>query len=237
MDSTELSSMNNQTGLDWKEILSSSSAVILGYLPIGFAYGVLGINAGLTVAQVVLMSVIVLAGSAQLIAVSLFALQITPLSIITTTFFVNLRHMLMSAALSPFLKSWKGYQVGLFSFGITDETFAVHSLRFSQNKTEPKQAVLINLTCQLAWVSGSLLGAFAGNMIGDVRKFALDFALPAMFIALLILQIRHRHHIIIALIAALMSIIFWQIGATQWHVIIASVLAALIGAGVDAWKK
>ncbi len=223
--------------INWGNTLSAAMPVVLGYLPIGFAYGVLAINAGLSIIQTVLMSIIVYAGSAQLIAVSLFAQAIHPLSIIATTFIVNLRHMLMSAALAPHMRDWKSYQVILFSFELTDESFGVHSLRFDRGENQPKSTILINFICQSAWVLGSLLGAVAGNLIQDVRPFALDYALPAMFIALLILQIKNRKHLIIALISAGLSLILWQLGATQWHVIIATIIAATLGAGVETWLK
>ena len=211
--------------------------VVMGYLPIGFAYGVLAINAGLSIFQTVLMSIIVYAGSSQLIAVSLFAQAIHPLSIIATTFIVNLRHMLMSAALAPHLRKWHKHQVALFSFELTDESFGVHSLRFDHGETNPAPTITINAICQSAWVIGSFLGAAAGNLIQDVRPFALDYALPAMFIALLILQIKNRLHLLIAALSAGLSLIFWQLGATQWHVILATILAATIGAGVETWQK
>ena len=217
--------------------ITTAFPVVMGYLPIGFAYGVLAINAGLSIFQTVLMSIIVFAGSAQLIAVSLFAQILHPLSIIATTFIVNLRHLLMSAALAPHLKTWKPSQVALFSFELTDESFGVHSLRFNQGQNSPAPTITINVICQLAWVIGSYLGAVAGNLIQDVRPFALDYALPAMFIALLILQINRRTHLFIALLSAVLSIIFWQLGATQWHVILATLIAATIGAGVDTWKQ
>jgi len=221
----------------WKNSITTALPVMMGYLPIGFAYGVLAINAGLTIFQTVLMSVIVFAGSAQLIAVSLFAQAIHPLSIIATTFIVNLRHLLISAALAPHLRNWKNSQVALFSFELTDESFGVHSLRFDRGENQPVSSITINIICQSAWVIGSFLGAAAGNLIQDVRPFALDYALPAMFIALLILQIKHRTHLWIALFSAALSLLLWQLGATQWHVILATVISATIGAGVETWKK
>lgn len=221
----------------WGHTLSTALPIVMGYLPIGFAYGVLAINAGLSIFQTVLMSIIVYAGSAQLIAVSLLAQSIHPISIIATTFIVNLRHLLMSAALAPHLNRWKQHQVALFSFELTDESFGVHSLRFDQGENQPTSTIIINVICQLAWVLGSLLGAVAGNLIKDVRPFALDYALPAMFIALLILQIKNRTHLFIALFSAVLSLFLWQFGATQWHVIIATIIAATIGAGVDTWQN
>lgn len=234
MSAIELSRLKKPA---WGHTLSTALPVVMGYLPIGFAYGVLAINAGLSIFQTVLMSIIVYAGSAQLIAVSFLAQSIHPISIIATTFIVNLRHLLMSAALAPHLREWKQHQVALFSYELTDESFGVHSLRFDRGENQPTPSIIINGICQLAWVLGSLLGAVAGNLIKDVRPFALDYALPAMFIALLILQIKNRTHLLIALISAVLSLILWQFGATQWHVIIATIIAATIGAGVDTWQK
>lgn len=68
--------------INWGNTLSAAMPVVFGYLPIGFAYGVLAINAGLSIFQTVLMSIIVYAGSAQLIAVSLFAQAIDRKSVV-----------------------------------------------------------------------------------------------------------------------------------------------------------
>lgn len=223
----------NSSPITW---VAPAFPIMMGYLPIGFAYGVLAVNAGLSVFQTVLMSIIVYAGSSQLIAASLFAQMVNPISIIATTFIVNLRHMLMSAALAPYLQTWRNGEVAAFSFELTDESFGIHSLRFEKGENQPTSSITINLMCQLAWVAGSMLGAITGNLIEDVRPFALDYALPAMFIALLILQIRNRRHVIIAVLGALLSLVLWIFGATQWNVIIATVIAAAAGAGLDTWK-
>jgi 4-azaleucine resistance transporter AzlC len=75
--------------------------IILGYVPVGFAYGVLAQKSGLSGINTLLMSLLVYAGSAQLIAVGLFAAGAAPLAIVATTFVVNLRHLLMSAPWRP----------------------------------------------------------------------------------------------------------------------------------------
>ena len=220
----------------WIRSVSPALPVMMGYLPIGFAYGVLAVNGGLTVFQTVLMSIIVYAGSSQLIATGLFAQAINPFSIIATTFIVNLRHMLMSASLAPYLKNWRNSQVVAFCFELTDESFGIHSLRFERGETNRKATLAINFLCQLSWVTGSLLGAVAGNLIQDVRPFALDYALPAMFIALLILQIRNHTFLMIAIISGLLSLALWLVGITKWNVIIATIIGAAIGAGVETWQ-
>lgn len=220
-----------------KRILTPALPVVLGYIPVGFAYGVLGVNAGLSTFNTILMSIFVFAGSAQLMATGFFAQGLNPFSILITTFIVNLRHLLMSASLSTHMKNWKQYEVAGFCYELTDETFAVHSMRFTNGDTSAIPAMSINLICQLSWVVGTVLGALAGNLISDVRPFALDYALPAMFIALLILQVHNRKHIIVAIVAAVTSIILWRIGITQWNVILATVIGATLGAILETSKK
>jgi 4-azaleucine resistance transporter AzlC len=216
---------------------SQAFPVILGYIPIGFAFGLLAQNAGLSPANTLAMSVLVYAGSAQLIAVGLFASGVSPLSIILTTWIVNLRHMLMAAALSPYLKLWRRALLPLFAFQLTDETFGLHSTRFAQAGAQPKEALAVNVVSQAAWVSGTILGIIAGNLIQDVRPFGLDYALVAMFIALLVFQIRRRLHIAIAAVAGILSLALLQAGFGQWNVIIATVIAASIGVWMESWIK
>ncbi len=217
--------------------LGPALPVVLGYLPIGFAFGVLAAGAGMSAAGSLLMSLIVFAGSAQLVAVGLIVQGLNPWAIIATTFVINLRHLLMSASLSPYMQKWSGLQIAGFSFELTDETFGVHSLRFNRGETAPNPALLINLVCHLAWVIGSLLGVLTGGLIGDVRPLGLDYALPAMFIALLVMQLRGRVYLAAAAIAAGLSMLIWYAGLTQWNVILAAVAAAAAGAGVERWQK
>ena len=77
--------------VSWLRGASRALPITLGYVPIGFAYGVLAEKAGLSAFNTLTMSIFVYAGSAQLIAVGLFDTNAAPLSIILTTFIVNLR--------------------------------------------------------------------------------------------------------------------------------------------------
>ncbi|HEU4964454.1 MAG TPA: AzlC family ABC transporter permease [Bacilli bacterium] len=211
--------------------------VVMGYLPIGFAYGVLADQAHLSLFSTVLMSLIVYAGSSQLIAAALFAAGQPMLSIVFTTFVVNLRHLLMSAALAPHLSRWPQWQRLLFAAELTDEAFALHSLQFHKEVPSKGQVFAVNITSQLSWVVGSLLGYVAGTLFTDVEVFGLDYALPAMFVALLILQIQHRNMVIVAVLTGLLSIGLTLLGVTTWAVIIATVIGATIGVVLDAWTK
>ncbi len=209
--------------------LRQVTPVILGYLPVGFAYGVLAQKAGLSVLNTVLMSVFVYAGSAQLIAVAMFAAGAAPLAVIITTFIVNLRHMLMSAALAPHLKNMRPMEVAAMTAELTDESFALHATRFARGENDKAETFGINTIAHISWITGSVLGILASGLIGDVRPLGLDFALPAMFLVLLVWQIHNRHHMYAAVAAAMLSVGLYLSGCEQWNVILATLIAASLG--------
>ncbi len=221
----------------WMSALRQASPIVMGYVPVGAAFGVLAHKTGLSLINTVLMSTIVFAGSAQLIAVAMFAAGMPPLSIIATTFVVNLRHLLMTASLAPHLKSWKKWQLALFAYKITDEAFALHSARFARGDTDKTTSFLINSIAHVSWVLASWAGFLTGSTIPDIKPLGLDYALPAMFIALLTMQVKNGLHIFVAGFTGLVSIALIQAGADQWSVIIATVIGATFGVGVESWMK
>ncbi|MBG0774672.1 AzlC family ABC transporter permease [Oleidesulfovibrio alaskensis] len=220
--------------------------IVLGYLPVGFAFGVLADKTGLSPLEAVFMSTAVFAGSAQLIAVGMLATAAgagaAMFSVVLTTFVVNLRHLLMAASLAPYLRRWSRPMQALFAFQLTDETFAMHAVHFQSSKAGNGVAALqseyvpdkaetlgLNMTAQLGWVAGSALGALFGGLIGDVKPLGLDYALPAMFVALLVAQVRGRLHVVVAVTSAAVSVGLAYAGAGQWNVILATVFAATLG--------
>lgn len=212
--------------------LRISIPVILGYGPIGLAYGVLARQGGLTLLETVLMSIFVYAGSAQFIAVALWQAQAEPLAIIFTTFFVNLRHFLMSAALSPYLARYSKRWLAYFSYEMTDETFALHSvnLRGGNPSYGGETILVVNAASHLAWTLSSAVGYLAGAVFGEPETLGFDFALPAMFIALLVMQARRRLDLGVACLAAGLSLGLPYVIPGRWNVLIAAVVAAGVGA-------
>jgi 4-azaleucine resistance transporter AzlC len=218
--------------------VSRALPIVLGYVPIGLAYGVLAQKAGLSALNTLLMSLIVYAGSAQLIAVGLFAGGAPPLSIILTTFVVNLRHLLFSAAVAPSLKRWRKVELAAFAYELTDETFAVHSAQFvSEGVPGRAEVFATNVTAQVSWVLGTALGILVDQVIADVKPLGLDYALPAMFIALLVLQIKERIQVAVALLAGVVSVGLFLVGLNQWNVIVATVIVATVGVVLEQWNK
>lgn len=215
--------------------------IVLGYLPVGFAYGVLSANAGLSAWNTLLMSLLVYAGSAQLIAVGLLAAQASGPSILAMTFIVNLRHLLMSAALAAALRTWPRRLLLAFGCELTDETFGLHASQLAdpeRNYAEDKTALFAsNLTAHLAWVCGSGLGLAASALIVDVRPIGLDYALPAMFLALLVAQCKTWRHALVAVTCAGLSLGLYASGVKQWNALLAAAVGACVGVGAEVWIR
>jgi 4-azaleucine resistance transporter AzlC len=216
---------------------SQALPVVFGYIPIGFAFGILAQKAGISTGNILAMSLLVYAGSAQLIAVELFASGASPYAFILTTFVVNLRHMLMSAALSPYLREWPKALLPPFAFELTDETFALHSVRFPKEGARAGETLGVNLISQVAWVSGTWLGIVAGNLVADVKPFGLDYALAAMFVALLVFQLKAKSYILVAILSGTISVILILAGVSQWNVMIATVIGASVGVMLESWTN
>ncbi|OEF97208.1 hypothetical protein BHF68_14855 [Desulfuribacillus alkaliarsenatis] len=216
---------------------SKGLPIFIGYLPIGFAYGILAMQAGFTVLDTMLMSVFVYAGSAQFIGVGMVAASSGIIAIILTTFLVNLRHLLMSASLAQRLKGHDKRKLALFSYWITDESFAVNSSWMRKEKYIHLTSLFsVSIVAYLGWITGSLLGALVGSQPIDVEKYGLDYALPAMFIILLIYQLENKKYIFLGLLAGILSIGFSQIVTHNLHIIIATVAVSTLGVVISRWK-
>lgn len=215
--------------------LWKSLPIVLGYFPIGLAFGVMAAGAGLGIWETVLMSVFVFAGSSQLIFLGLWEGQAGLAAITLTTFLVNLRHFLMSAALAPFLGHLKTWQQFVFAYEITDESFAIHVTDF-QKEIEPPPARIIstNLGAHCAWVCSSGLGAWLGGLVRDLETWGLDYALPAMFIALLVLQLDSKRRWFMAALSLASGILFFLAWGGHWYIIAATLLTATAGL---LWEK
>ncbi len=220
---------------DFKSGIKQAVPIIMGYLPIGIAYGLLAGKTELGIIGTVLMSIFVYAGSSQLICINMLGQNTGIFTIVMMTFVVNLRHLLMSASLSLNLKNTDRRILPIAGFFITDETFAVGSSSIEDYNHKGYFFLGLGLVSYLGWSLSSWLGAGLGNILPELNSSALDFVLPAMFIALLVLQLKNRLDILVAVIAGLLSLLFVQILPGNWNIIVATVIAATVGVGIEKW--
>lgn len=221
----------------WREALARVAPIAMGYVPVGMAYGVLAGKAGLCALNVLAMSLLVYAGSAQLVAVGFFAAGASALSIVATTFVVNLRHLLFSAAVAPSVSGWRKRELAAFAFELTDETFALHAARFGRGDRDKALTFAANVLAQASWVAGTALGVAAGDALGDGKAFALDFALPGMFLALLAGQVRTPSQAAAAVAGGGLSLAAAAAGASGLGTLAAGLLGAACGMGVETWTR
>jgi len=219
------------TGHERSAILRSGAVaawpICLGYIPIGLALGVLARQAGFSPLDIGLMSIFVFAGSAQFIAVAMISQGATPTALILTTLIVNFRHLLMSSSLVVHLRGTSRKFQLLFGYGITDESFAINTIRF-RGEWDPWRALALNQIANATWIISTIIGAIAGSLI-PAGAFGIDFALPAMFIALLVLQLQNRIHIITAVVAVGVSALWYLCLPGDSYAIAAATIAASCG--------
>ncbi len=211
--------------------------VVLGYLPIAVAFGILARQAGLPPLMTVLMSVMVFAGSSQFIGVSMIAGGASCGVIIMTTFLVNLRHLLMSASLSPYYQKFAVKWLPVLAFGLTDETFAVISTVFRQQPRDEGFILGLQLTSYLSWVTGSLLGAVLGGSLTAASALGLEYVLYAMFIFLLVIQLTDSKMVLVALFAGFAALLGAKLLPGHWFIILATILGASLGVVMEDGRK
>jgi 4-azaleucine resistance transporter AzlC len=221
----------------FKEGVKAALPIVLGYLPVGITFGVLARKAGLTSCEAGLMSLFVYAGASQFLAIEMISKGIPTLSIILATCFVNLRHVLMSSNLSIYLRNIRIPLLGLLSAQMTDESYAVAISKLPWIENRPHYLLGLQIVSQLAWVVGSFAGALLSSPATSTG-WGLPFALPALFICLLVLQIKNAHHFWVMVIAGMISVFFKWALPGNWYILLTALVASGIGMMIErVWRK
>lgn len=174
-----------------KSGIKETIPTVSGYLGIGIAFGIVAHSAGINTLLIFLMSAITYAGSAQFVIVGMLASKSPMLSIIFSAFLVNSRMILMSMTVAPYLKKNSMLKNILVGTLLTDESFALsmNKLNYTDHKLNFEWVNTTNVVSYLTWIVASVIGGLVGSLIPDPYKFGLDFAILAMFIGLLYMQI------------------------------------------------
>lgn len=169
--------------------------LIIGAIPFGLIFGALAQSSGLSLIGAMGMSAIVFAGSSQFIALGLLGVG-TPLGIIVlTTWVVNLRHLLYSVSLVPYVKHLNQTWKLPLGFWLTDENFMVTIQRYRQDDPSPYKhwfQLGSALAMYVNWQLCTLLGLTLGQRIPDAAAWGLDFAMVATFIGMTIPYLTNR---------------------------------------------
>ena len=168
--------------------LKASAPVFFGYVSIGFAYGFLLVKSGLEWYWAPVMSIIIFAGAAQFMAISLITQNKSLLEMGIAIFLLNARHMVYGFSVLDRFSSFKQFKKYLI-FGLTDETYALLTTIDPPEEADPERFDFwITLLNQSYWTAGGILGALLGSLISWEAP-GMEFALTALFTVLLIEQI------------------------------------------------
>ncbi len=190
----------------WKGV-RAEIPLLVGVFPFGMIYGALALDAGLSKAAAQMMSSILFAGSAQFVAAKLFADAAPALVILLTIAVVNLRHMLYSASLAPYVKDLSLKWKVLLSYLLTDECYAPSVLYYEEMGVTPSShwfAFGAGLALWSTWQVSTALGIFLGAAIPE--ELPLDFALPLTFIAMVVPGLKNRPAVVAALSAGTVAL-------------------------------
>lgn len=215
--------------------LADGLPIALGYFAVSFAFGLAVVEGGLSAWIAGVISLTNLTSAGQFAGVQLIFTHSPLFEIALTTLLINLRYSLMSLSLSQKIRPGTGLlQRLVISFGVTDEIYAVAISR--QGVLGTRYLLSLQSLPIVAWTCGTLAGALAGTILPDSLRSALGIALYAMFVAIIMPTLRHSRPValVVAIAIATSMLIAWTPFLSflrgGWQIIVATVVAAAIGA-------
>lgn len=201
--------------------------VAIGVAGYGIVFGVLATQAGLSVAEAALMSATVLAGAAQLIAIELWAPSTPVVAIVGTVFVVNLRYLLMGAALRPWFRQLSTRQRYASVFFVADENWALAMGELESGSRRGAYLLGSGLAIWAFWIVATVVGAVAGGQIGAPARYGLDFVLTAVFVAIAVGLWDGRTSLLPWATALAIAVIAAQLLPGRWYILLGGVAGGI----------
>ena len=217
--------------------MRSEIPLLIGVIPFGLIYGALALGAGLSPAASQMMSSMVFAGSAQFITAQLVHESTPGFVIVLTIAVVNLRHMLYSASLAPYIAALPTRWKVLLSYLLTDEAYAPTILHYKKEGLTPHAHWFwlgAGITLWVFWQLSTAVGIFLGAAIPE--SWSLDFALPLTFIAMIVPVLRDRPAIAAALSAGAVALVAYSL-PYKLGLILAALVGILVGTVLEGRRS
>jgi predicted branched-subunit amino acid permease len=206
----------------------------LASLPFGIGFGVAAAQKGLGTLETTLMSFMVMAGTAQMVALDVWAQPLPLVALFMSVFVANLRYFVMGAALQPFLPHLPWYKQPLVWYVTVDQNWAVNIAEYQRGKGDLGKFLGGGLVMALIWTGSTLIGRIAAQgALSDpalVKRLGLDFVGIAVFVVVASMLFRGRRDLApwaVAIVAALGA--KWLF-AGNWYIVVGGMAGGLFGA-------
>ncbi len=194
--------------------------LLLASIPFALILGTTAAGKGLSPAETGLMGALAFAGSSQFIAVGIWTHPIPALVIIASTAMVNLRHLLMSAAIGPQMGRFGPRQSYLALFFLADEIWAVALRRAAEGRLTPAYYFGQAMPFYASWIFWSTLGNIVGGAIADPSRYGFDYAFVAVFLVILMGFCRNRASLVPIAVSAVCALAAWKFLPGVWYIFI-----------------
>lgn len=202
--------------------------VAIGVGGYGLAFGVIARQAGLSVTEATVMSAVVLAGAAQLIAVELWDVPLPVVAVVVTTAVVNLRYVLMGASLRPWFEALSPARAYGSVFFMTDESWALAIADLRNGSGRGAFLAGAGLAIWVLWVATTAVGAAVGGTIDDPRRYGLDFVLPAIFVVIAVGLWRGSEDVAPWSTAAATGVLGATFLPGRWYILLGGIAGSLV---------
>lgn len=170
-----------------REAFIASIPVMMGYIVLGMAFGMLLESEGYSFLYALAMSVFIYAGSMQFVAINLLTSGATVINTIIMTLLINARHLVYGLSMIKKFEDMgklKAYMI----FSLTDETYSLLvSAKTPEGCSQKYYLFFISLFDQCYWILGSLAGSIIGSLL-TINTTGLDFAMTALFVVIVVEQ-------------------------------------------------
>ena len=223
----------------YRQGIIDGSPFILVIIPFATLFGVLATEAGLNVFETMAFSIVVIAGAAQFTALQLMQENVPTAIVLISALAVNLRMAMYSASLTPYIGAAPLWQRALCAYLTVDQSYVVGVAKFER---EPDMTVNQRVRYFLGavtpivplWYLFTLVGALLGAQVPD--SWALDFAIPITFLAMIAPMFRTAAHVMAALVAVIVGLLAAGVPYSL-GLIIAGIAGMMAGAQTEVWLE
>lgn len=211
-------------------------AVVPGAIVFAIAFGTLAAQKGLTLLEATLTSALVFAGASQLVAMEIWTVPMSAGTAVTLALIVgvvNLRLVLMSASLRPWLGPLPAVKVYPTLLLTTDTSWIISIRHRAEGGSDASVMIGSGLTFWVFWILPTMAGYLFGGFIPDPKRFGLDLILPIFFVAMLVPLWRGPRRAIPWAVAGAVALTVQALVPGFWFIVAGALSGAVAGGFVD----